>query len=53
MVRLIEELFAPNMVGALHAMDPAARDDVAGSLLGAFDFNQEPLPAIPSPETCP
>ena len=52
--RLIEELFgAPGAVGSLHAKDPRARDDVAGSLLDAFDFNQQPLPAMPAPEACP
>jgi phospholipase C len=52
-VRLIEELFDPAAVGSLHAKDPAARDDVAGSLLGAFDFNQAPLPPFSAKETCP
>jgi phospholipase C len=53
-VRLIEELFgAPNAVGALHRQNADARDEVAGSLLDAFDFNQVPLPAIPTPEACP
>ncbi len=52
--RLIEELFgASNAVGGLHALDPQARDDVAGSLLPAFDFHQTPLPAVPGKETCP
>ena len=52
--RLIEELFGgPNAVGMLHAMDPDARDDVAGSLLPAFDFNQTPLPPILAKATCP
>src|SRR6185369_7178676 len=52
-VRLIEEVFAPGSVGALHTMDPAARDDAAGSLLDAFDFDQVPLPAVPASTTCP
>jgi phospholipase C len=53
-VRLIEELFsASKQPGQLHAMDPAARDDVAGSLLDAFDFNQTPLPAVPAATQCP
>lgn len=53
-VRLVEELFGdPGAVGTLHALDPAARDDVAGSLLDAFDFNQQPLPPAPGPESCP
>jgi phospholipase C len=53
-VRLIEELFGgPNAVGALHALDARARDDVAGSLLPAFDFNQTPLTATPGKEACP
>jgi phospholipase C len=53
-VRLIEELFgAPGAVGKLHTLDPAARDDVAGSLLPAFDFTQSPLPAVPARESCP
>ncbi|MBS2026620.1 MAG: hypothetical protein JST54_01850 [Deltaproteobacteria bacterium] len=52
--RLIEELFgAPGAVGSLHAKDPRARDDVAGSLMDAFDFNQQPLPATPAQESCP
>ena len=39
--RLIEELFdGPAGVGRLNAMDPAARDAAAGSLLDAFDFTQ-------------
>jgi phospholipase C len=54
LTRLIEELFGgPGAVGMLHAIDPDARDDVAGSLLPAFDFNQTPLPPIPAQETCP
>ncbi len=53
-VRLIEELFGDaDAVGSLHAASPAARDDVAGSLLPAFDFRQEPLPAVPARESCP
>jgi phospholipase C len=53
-VRLIEELFGgPGAVGSLHARDPAARDDVAGSLLDAFDFDQAPNPAVPAQESCP
>jgi phospholipase C len=53
-VRLIEELFGDaSAVGALHRMDAAARDDVAGSLLGAFDFRQDPLPATPAQASCP
>jgi phospholipase C len=53
-VRLIEELFGKaGAVGSLHATDPRARDDVAGSLLGGFDFTQSPLPARPAPESCP
>jgi phospholipase C len=53
-VRLIQELFDPaGATGQLHARDPAARDDVAGSLLPAFDFTQTPLPAVPAQETCP
>jgi phospholipase C len=52
--RLVEELFGgPNAVGSMHAQDPRARDDVAGSLLNAFDFNQTPLPANPVSESCP
>jgi phospholipase C len=54
LVRLIEELFgAPGAVGSLHALDPAARDNVAGSLLDAFDFHQVPLPPVPAKEACP
>lgn len=52
-VRLIEEVFAPASVGGLHAIDPAARDDAAGSLLAAFDFDQVPLPAVPASNVCP
>ncbi len=53
-VRLIEELFGgPGAVGMLHGMDPAARDDAAGSLLDAFDFRQDPLPPMPAQESCP
>jgi phospholipase C len=53
-VRLIEELFSQShQAGQLHALDPAARDDVAGSLLPAFDFTQAPLPAVTAKETCP
>jgi phospholipase C len=53
-VRLVEELFgAQGSVGALHAADARARDDVAGSLLDAFDFNQQPLPKNPVTESCP
>jgi phospholipase C len=53
-VRLIEELFGgPGAVGALHRRDAAARDDVAGSLLDAFDFNQTPLPPITAHTNCP
>lgn len=53
-VRLVEELFGkPGAVGSLHAIDPRARDDVAGSLLAGFDFNQAPLPATPAPTNCP
>ncbi|MBS2027267.1 MAG: hypothetical protein JST54_05115 [Deltaproteobacteria bacterium] len=52
--RLIEELFgAPGAVGTLHRQDARARDDVAGSLLDAFDFSQQPLPANPATESCP
>ncbi len=53
LVRLVEEVFAPASIGALGAQDPAARDGLAGSLLGAFDFNQSPLPAAPVKTTCP
>jgi phospholipase C len=54
-VRLIEELFGDpdGGVGALHRRDPAARDDVAGSLLPAFDFDQVPLPPVAAYEACP
>ncbi len=53
-VRLIDELFGPTGHGGiLHSKDPAARDDVAGSLLGAFDFNQTPLPPVPARTACP
>jgi phospholipase C len=53
-VRLIDELFSVSgEPGQLHAQDPAARDDTAGSLLDAFDFNQTPLPPKPAPTACP
>ncbi len=53
-VRLVEELFGDtDAVGMLHRRSPAARDDVAGSLLPAFDFTQTPLPAVPATTTCP
>jgi len=52
--RLVEELFgAAGSVGALHRQDARARDDAAGSLLDAFDFSQQPLPANPATESCP
>jgi len=50
----LRELFgAPGAVGMLHRQDSRARDDVAGSLLDAFDFGQQPLPANPVTESCP
>jgi len=53
-VRLVEELFGgAGAVGALHARDPAARDDVAGSFLPMFDFHQVPLAPLPAKEVCP
>jgi phospholipase C len=32
---------------SLHSMDPAAQDDVANDLTGAFDFTQPPLAPLP------
>ncbi|HUB09828.1 MAG TPA: alkaline phosphatase family protein [Myxococcales bacterium] len=54
LIRLIEEVFGgPGAVGMLNAQSPAARDAAAGSLLGAFDFNQTPIPPSPAPTACP
>ena len=49
-VRLAEELFG---LPWLTAKDPHARDERAGSLLGAFDFAQAPRPPmLRTPRTC-
>ena len=53
LVKFIEQVFTPSSVGALHQMDPAARDDVAGSLVNAFDFSQTPRPPTPATTRCP
>jgi phospholipase C len=42
--RFIERVFGAN--GTLHDRDPAAQDAQANDLLGAFDFNQQPLPPL-------
>jgi phospholipase C len=50
--RFIEKIF--RSPGTLHDRDPAAQDAQANDLLGAFDFNQTPLPPLLlQPRTCP
>ena len=46
--RLIEELLrSPGVAPVfLHTRNPQARDEAAGSLLGAFDFTQAPRPPL-------
>ncbi len=49
--RFIETIFG---VPALSTLDPAAQDGQANDLLGAFDFNQTPLPPLVlTQRTCP
>jgi hypothetical protein len=50
--RFIERVFGVSTT--LHAMDPAAQDDQASDLFGAFDFAQAPLaPLVLSTRNCP
>jgi phospholipase C len=49
--RLVEELLGGSRISAI---DPNARDGVAGSMLGAFDFTQPPRPPLLlQTRTCP
>jgi phospholipase C len=49
--RFIEDVF--HTTKRLHDLDPSAQDEAAGSIMGAFDFNQTPLPPLVLPErTC-
>ena len=49
--RFIEKIFGAR---PLSDLDPAAQDGQANDLLGAFDFNQAPLPPlILTPRSCP
>ena len=50
--RFIEKVFGASK--ALSDLDPAAQDGAANDLMGAFDFTQSPLPALPlTLRTCP
>ena len=50
--RFIERVFGATKT--LHDMDPAAQDAQANDLFGAFDFSQQPLPALTlKTRTCP
>jgi phospholipase C len=50
--RFVERVFGWETT--LADLDPAARDAEANDLLGAFDFDEEPLPPLLPPErSCP
>jgi phospholipase C len=49
--KLVEDLFGGTR---LHDIDPNARDNKVGSMMGAFDFTQTPHPPLVlQPRTCP
>jgi len=50
--RFIEKVFGSTQT--LHSIDPAAQDEQANDLYGAFDFSQTPLPPLVLQQrTCP